>query len=121
MTSREQPHRDEMSLIRDDMTSTTAAEDTPLLQSERSSSSPPTSLSSAGINRPQDEDLDIANQTVTKQRAVAIILSVYILIFLQGIAHSFHFPTQHRCQSLEDMISSSAGVFLVLMTAGPSN
>ncbi|KAI0913933.1 major facilitator superfamily domain-containing protein [Ustulina deusta] len=85
MTSREQPHRDNMSLIRDDMTSTTAAEDTPLLQSERSSSSPPTSLSSAGINRPQDEDLDIANQTVTKQRAVAIILSVYILIFLQAM------------------------------------
>ncbi|KAI0453428.1 major facilitator superfamily domain-containing protein [Xylaria acuta] len=64
------------------MTSTTATEDSPLLQSERSSSSPPSSRSSIG---PEDEDLDIANQTVTKKRGIAIILSVYILIFLQAM------------------------------------
>ncbi|KAI1750780.1 major facilitator superfamily domain-containing protein [Xylaria castorea] len=75
-------HREDASIIRDDMTSTTASEASPLLRSERSSSSPPSSRSSTG---PEDEDLDTANQTVTKKRGIAIILSVYILIFLQAM------------------------------------
>ncbi|KAI1308611.1 major facilitator superfamily domain-containing protein [Xylaria venustula] len=70
------------------MTSTTAAENTPLLRSEHGSiSNPPASWPSAGVDRPEEdeEDLDIANQTVTRKRAVAIILSVYVLIFLQAM------------------------------------
>ncbi|RYC54933.1 hypothetical protein CHU98_g11280 [Xylaria longipes] len=82
MTTREQEYREDASISRDDMTSTTATEDSPLLRSERSSSSPPSSRSST---RPEDEDLDIANQTVTKKRGIAIMLSVYILIFLQAM------------------------------------
>ncbi|KAI1284066.1 major facilitator superfamily domain-containing protein [Xylaria sp. FL0933] len=89
MTSITQTHSDDdASPIRDDMTSTTAvAEDTPLLRSEQRRGSSSSSWSSAGIDGPGDEeeDLDIANQTVTRKRAVAIILSVYILIFLQAM------------------------------------
>ncbi|KAI0551650.1 major facilitator superfamily domain-containing protein [Xylaria curta] len=71
--------REDASIIRDDMTSTTATEDSPLLGSS-SNSSPPSSRG------PEDEeDLDTANQTVTKKRGIAIILSVYILIFLQAM------------------------------------
>ncbi|KAI1130066.1 major facilitator superfamily domain-containing protein [Nemania abortiva] len=76
------------------MASTTATEGTPLLGSERSVESPPSPLSStprsdrthqdAGVNGSKDEDLDVPNQTVTKKRAVAIIMSVYVLIFLQA-------------------------------------
>ncbi|TGJ87044.1 hypothetical protein E0Z10_g1766 [Xylaria hypoxylon] len=81
MTDGEHLRHENMPTTRDDMASTmsTAAEDTPLLQPERGNSS------SAGIDRREDEDLDIANQTVTKRRAIAIILSVYILIFLQAM------------------------------------
>ncbi|KAI0521776.1 major facilitator superfamily domain-containing protein [Xylaria bambusicola] len=53
-----------------------AEDTTPLLRSERTGSRPSSSHGS------EDDDLDVANQSVTKQRAVAIILSVYILIFL---------------------------------------
>ncbi|KAI0421324.1 major facilitator superfamily domain-containing protein [Xylaria grammica] len=67
------------------MASSTAAEDTPLLQPERTSERSESHQSPAGDDGPEDEDLDIANQTVTKQRAVAIILSVYVLIFLQAV------------------------------------
>ncbi|KAI1742600.1 major facilitator superfamily domain-containing protein [Xylaria scruposa] len=73
--------REDASIIRDDMTSTTTAtEDSPLLRSSSSSSAP----SSRGPED-EEEDLDTANQTVTKKRGIAIILSVYILIFLQAM------------------------------------
>ncbi|KAI0868490.1 major facilitator superfamily domain-containing protein [Hypoxylon argillaceum] len=90
MATREQVHREDSSMIRDDMTSTTATEDTPLLGSEGSISSPPSTLSSTprsetGLDGPEDEDLDVANQTVSKKRAIAIMLSVYVLIFLQAM------------------------------------
>ncbi|KAJ2978904.1 hypothetical protein NUW58_g7348 [Xylaria curta] len=61
------------------MASTTPTENSPLLRSEHSSSNPPSSRSSIS---PEVEDLDIANQTVTRKRGIAIILSVYTLIFL---------------------------------------
>ncbi|KAI1363754.1 major facilitator superfamily domain-containing protein [Xylaria arbuscula] len=70
-------HPDDASSIRANMASNSVAEDTPLLRSE-----PTAPSSSHGL---EDEDLDVANQSVTKQRAVAIILSVYILIFLQAM------------------------------------
>ncbi|KAI1116323.1 major facilitator superfamily domain-containing protein [Nemania sp. NC0429] len=88
MAAREQHHhRDEASVIPDDMTSTTATEDTPLLRSEGSSSSLGTSdiYPDGSIEGPKDDDLDVPNQSVTKKRAVAIILSVYVLIFLQAM------------------------------------
>lgn len=85
MAREQQEHREDTSILRDDMTSTTATEDSPLLRSERSTSNPPSSRSSIG---PDDEDLDVANQTVTKKRGIAIMLSVYVLIFLQGIVPS---------------------------------
>ncbi|KAI1258608.1 major facilitator superfamily domain-containing protein [Xylariaceae sp. FL1019] len=71
----------------DDMTSTTATEDTPLL-SPRAESPALSGVSSeiyrdnpAG-NQEHQEDLDTPNQKVSKRRGVAIILSVYVLIFL---------------------------------------
>lgn len=70
--------RDEASSIRANMASGEVAEDTPLLRSEHAGSGP------SSAHTPEDEELDIANQSVTKRRAVAIILSVYTLIFLQG-------------------------------------
>ncbi|KAH8162287.1 hypothetical protein CIB48_g5974 [Xylaria polymorpha] len=82
MAREQQEHREDTSILRDDMTSTTATEDSPLLRSERSTSNPPSSRSSIG---PDDEDLDVANQTVTKKRGIAIMLSVYVLIFLQAM------------------------------------
>lgn len=105
MATREQLHREEASTITDDMTSTTATEDTPLLRSEGSSSS----LGSSDIypdgntGGPKDEDLDVANQTVTKKRAIAIILSVYVLIFLQGIMPSY-FPFRMSDPFHKDMM-----------------
>lgn len=91
MATREQLRREEASVITDDMTSTTATEDTPLLRSEGSSLSLGSSdtYPDGSIDGPKDEDLDVANQTVTKKRAIAIILSVYVLIFLQGTMPSY--------------------------------
>ncbi|KAI1389716.1 MFS general substrate transporter [Hypoxylon trugodes] len=63
-----------------------ATEDTPLLRSE-SDSHVASSASSATSGPSQDEvlsDLDTPNQKVSRGRAVAIILSVYLLIFLQA-------------------------------------
>ncbi|KAI8624837.1 MFS general substrate transporter [Xylariaceae sp. FL1651] len=76
------------------MTYTTVAEDTPLLRSEHDSSHTPSPDSSAassetyrdaGIDEREDEDLDTPNQRVTRKRAAAIMLSIYILIFLQAV------------------------------------
>ncbi|KAI0400482.1 major facilitator superfamily domain-containing protein [Xylaria palmicola] len=65
------------------MTSTTDAENAPLLrperERERDGAGSPSSWSSTG---PEDDNLDTANQTVTRKRGVAIMLSVYVLIFL---------------------------------------
>ncbi|KAI1380944.1 MFS general substrate transporter [Hypoxylon crocopeplum] len=62
----------------------TATEETPLLQSE--SSSHPTSSRSSATSEPSQDgdfpDLDTPNQRVSRSRAVAIILSVYVLIFM---------------------------------------
>ncbi|KAI3318022.1 MFS general substrate transporter [Xylariaceae sp. AK1471] len=76
----------------DVMTSTIATENTPLLHSGSSNSRPPSPQPSAGSSETyrdagihateEDNDLDIPNQKVTKKRAAAIMLSVYILIFL---------------------------------------
>ncbi|KAI0201890.1 major facilitator superfamily domain-containing protein [Astrocystis sublimbata] len=78
--------REDAALLRDDTTSTTATEDSPLLRSERNSASPPSSRSPTELTDTEDgEDLDTANQTVTKKRGIAIILSVYILIFFQAM------------------------------------
>ncbi|KAI0141683.1 MFS general substrate transporter [Xylariaceae sp. FL1272] len=71
----------------DDMTSTTATEDTPLLSSR--AGSPVLSCVSSEIYRDDAagdqehrDDLDTPNQQVSKKRGVAIMLSVYVLIFL---------------------------------------
>lgn len=61
-------------------------EETPLLRSE-SSSPAAGSVSSATSELSQDEDspdLDTPNQRVSRARGLAIVLSVYLLIFLQG-------------------------------------
>ncbi|KAI1657261.1 MFS general substrate transporter [Daldinia decipiens] len=63
-----------------------ATEETPLLRSE-SSSPAAGSVSSATSEHSQDEDfpdLDTPNQRVSRARGLAIILSVYLLIFLQA-------------------------------------
>ncbi|KAI1633472.1 major facilitator superfamily domain-containing protein [Biscogniauxia mediterranea] len=67
-------------------------EDTPLLRSEGSSHTLPDSrpASSSGTYRDDtaaandDDDLDVAKQSVSRRRAIAIMLSVYVLIFLQA-------------------------------------
>ncbi|KAI1483123.1 MFS general substrate transporter [Daldinia eschscholtzii] len=63
-----------------------ATEETPLLRSE-SSSPAAGSVSSATSESSQDEDspdLDTPNQRVSRARGLAIVLSVYLLIFLQA-------------------------------------
>ncbi|KAI0601520.1 major facilitator superfamily domain-containing protein [Biscogniauxia sp. FL1348] len=72
----------------DDVTLTN--EDTPLLPSEGSSSHPASSSgtyrddTAAADDNDDDADLDVAKQSVSRGRAIAIILSVYVLIFLQA-------------------------------------
>ncbi|KAI1816252.1 major facilitator superfamily domain-containing protein [Poronia punctata] len=53
-----------------------AEEDTPLLRSDDGGEE-----DDVGVEEEED-DMDIPNQTVTRKRAIAIILSVYVLIFL---------------------------------------
>ncbi|KAI6089891.1 MFS general substrate transporter [Hypoxylon rubiginosum] len=62
-------------------------EDTPLLRSESSSPVPSNAASSVTSELSQDDagpDLDTPNQRVSKGRGLAIILSMYLLIFLQA-------------------------------------
>ncbi|KAI1331735.1 MFS general substrate transporter [Xylariaceae sp. FL0255] len=67
--------------IRDDVTSTTVTEETPLLDSSRSPS--PTASSGTSETYPDEVDaLDKPNQSVSRERGIAIILSVYLLIFM---------------------------------------
>jgi hypothetical protein len=122
-------NHDHASIIRDDdMTSTTATEDTPLLRSERDSStsqSPPSSSASseiyrdAGIDGPKDaglvDDLDSPNHKVTRKRAAAIVLSVYILIFLLGIMPSLIItssPSYHLITTIQDLRVEARGFVL---------
>ncbi|KAI1500360.1 major facilitator superfamily domain-containing protein [Biscogniauxia marginata] len=75
------------SFSRDDETTLLAAEDTPLLRSEGSSHTVPGSRSPSGSGTPRDdaaEGLEVAKQTVSRGRALAIALSFYVLIFLQA-------------------------------------
>lgn len=89
---------------------TTTSEATPLLRSAISSnpstrsSSPPSDRGPNG--RQVVSDLDVPNQQVSRARAVAIILSVYILIFLQGPAFLFL------------IFLSYLDVFMILLTIG---
>jgi hypothetical protein len=95
MAARKHPNREYSARTGVDVSPTTAAEDTPLLYSRGSnsrSSSPQTSAGSSetyrgtGIDATEEDDgSDVPNQRVTKKRAAAIMLSVYILIFLLGI------------------------------------
>ncbi|KAI0386705.1 MFS general substrate transporter [Hypomontagnella monticulosa] len=63
----------------------TTTEETPLLRSEDSSPLPSSGSSATDLSREDDSpDLDTPNQKVSRGRAVAIILSVYLLIFLQA-------------------------------------
>lgn len=82
------------SIMREDADPTSATEATPLIRSEAGPASGRTS-SSAEIYRDVegadgardgdgDEPPDEPNQKVGRGRALAIVLSVYVLIFLQG-------------------------------------
>ncbi|KAI1081116.1 MFS general substrate transporter [Whalleya microplaca] len=68
---------------KDDTTINT--EETPLLRSESNSDTAPSSSSaSSDICDDVDSELDTSNQSVTRGRAIAIMLSFYVLIFLQA-------------------------------------
>jgi hypothetical protein len=77
-------------ISRDDGATTT--EETPLLRSATSSrpASRGSSVSSE-IYNDEEPDMDSANQKVSRSRGIAIGLSVYALIFLQG-----HYPPASR-------------------------
>lgn len=70
-------------------------EETPLLGS--ASGSVIAGTVSSATSEPSEDgsfpDLDTPNQRVSRSRAVAIILSVYLLIFLQGTAPTIY-PTK---------------------------
>ncbi|XXH03717.1 hypothetical protein Hte_010123 [Hypoxylon texense] len=77
--------KDAASSLADD----SATEETPLLRSASSSPVPSSSASSATSELSRDDDvaspdLDTPNQRVSRGRGLAIILSMYLLIFLQA-------------------------------------